>query len=78
MATETPFSYPGAPIEVVGAGIDFAADFRSGGVDITIEYPDLGAWASNRTCEKTVTISWEDWDAIVAHVAAINRSGEPS
>lgn len=73
MATETPYTYPGAPIAVAGAGIEFGREHDGSGVEIAVEYADP-TWASAyATGEKYITIPWEDWDVIVAHVAAMSR-----
>jgi hypothetical protein len=76
MATETPYTYPGAPIAVAGAGIEFGREHDGSGVEVTVEYADP-TWASpHATRETFIAISWEDWDAIVAHVAALERKLE--
>lgn len=59
-----------APLAVVGQGIDFSAEYNGHGVEVCVEYPD-GDWSvPNRTGERCITIAREDWDAIIAHVAA--------
>jgi hypothetical protein len=39
-------------------------------VEITVEYPDYSGWTGERVGEKYITLSREDWEAVVAHVAA--------
>jgi hypothetical protein len=64
-----------------GAGLSFGLSHGSDDVEIEVEFPDYGSWTSGATAHRYVTISREDWDAIVAHLAALDnndRGGESS
>jgi hypothetical protein len=64
------------PLAVVGQGIAFSREWLDDGVWIEMEYPD-GDWADPRhISERSITISREDWDAIVAHVALRDDAAE--
>lgn len=69
MATDTPYTYPEAPIEVVGQGIQFEPEFNGTGVSICVEVDD-SSWAGKSTRDHYVTLSREDWLAVVAHLNA--------
>jgi hypothetical protein len=70
MATERQEGMLPVPLAVVGQGITFSHEWQGDGVEVEIEYPD-GSWADwGHVSERSITISREDWDAIVAHVAS--------
>jgi hypothetical protein len=68
MATERQEGMLPAPLAVVDQGITFSREWRGDGVEIEMEYPDYSG-PRRATDERSITISREDWDAIVAHVA---------
>jgi hypothetical protein len=67
MATEVE-DYHHRPITLVGQGISFSREYGGDGVELEIEYPDRTDLAPDGTDERYVTISAEDWAAIVEHV----------
>lgn len=71
MATEQPYDYPGAPIEITGADkISVELAYKSDDVELTFDVDDP-SWADrNATRETHLRISREDWWALVAYVAA--------
>jgi hypothetical protein len=68
MATKRQEGMLPVPLAVVGQGITFSHEWQGDGVEVEIEYPDYSG-PRRATGERSITISREDWDAIVAHVA---------
>ena len=62
-------------INVEDSGLAFGLSYPAGDVEIEIEFPDYGAWTSGKTATRYVTISREDWEHIVAYVAATDKDG---
>lgn len=69
MSTRQQYAYPGAPLTVIPEGgqrpLDFEVD-SDGDIVITTEVPD----GYRSTTEVSFFLSVEDWQAVVAHVAA--------
>lgn len=59
-------------IAVDGQGVEFYVGWgaENTDVEITVEYPDYSGWSGERTAEKYLTLSREDWQEVVAFVEA--------
>lgn len=71
MATEQPYDYPGAPIEINGVDrISVEIAHASDAIEFAFAVPDP-TWGNPRaTAERYLRISRADWAALVAYVAA--------
>ncbi|MEQ9319003.1 MAG: hypothetical protein RIF41_07570 [Polyangiaceae bacterium] len=70
MSTSKPHTYPYAPIFVDDKGLGVEVERDGSGVTLTVEHDDHSGWSRPTTAERCVCLSWQEWDAIVAHVAA--------
>lgn len=81
MTTRPAFDFPGAALVVEGTGFEIEVERTPPHeVCLTVEYDDPSWGSPHRTSEQYVSIDPEDWDAIVAYVAAerVRITGRPA